>query len=185
MGQPRRQNPARVTGISGGRGDREASQSLGMKRRDLPLLRWRPTEGPSVSTMRSAAERSPRRAHLGAVVEVPGVQGKSGNLSLDTLDDGVESQGKLQRAQSVPLLHPAAAANGVRTQVEEGLAPIAGFHPSRESGKAATELHKHGLTANVVEGISEIQQEGHNLYCAYENPRDMGCRLDHAVCAYV
>ena len=39
MGQPRRQNPARVTGTSGGRGDREASQSLGMKRRDLPLLR--------------------------------------------------------------------------------------------------------------------------------------------------
>ena len=39
MGQPRRQNPARVTGTSDGRGDREASQSLGMKRRDLPLLR--------------------------------------------------------------------------------------------------------------------------------------------------
>ena len=102
----------------------------------------------------------PRRAHQGAVVEVPGVQGKSGNLSFDTLDDGVGSHSKPQRAQRVPLLYPAAAANGVRTQVEEGLARIAGFHPSGESGKAATELHKHGLTANVVEGISEIQQEG-------------------------
>ena len=66
MGQPRRQNPAQVTGTSGGRGDREATQSLGTKRRDLPLLRWRPTGGPSVMTMWSAAERS-----LGRPTRVP------------------------------------------------------------------------------------------------------------------
>ena len=37
----------------------EKHRSPWEKRKDLPLLRWRPTEGPSVSTMRSAAERSP------------------------------------------------------------------------------------------------------------------------------
>ena len=59
IGQPRRQKPPRTTGTSGGREEEEASQSLGMKRRDFSLLRWRPTEGPSDSTMWRAAERSP------------------------------------------------------------------------------------------------------------------------------
>ena len=55
-GHPRRrENPSRTTGTSDGRGEREASQSPGMKRRDLLLLRWRPT----------AAERSPGGHHQG------------------------------------------------------------------------------------------------------------------------
>ena len=59
MGQPRRQKSAQVTGTSGSRGEWETSQSLGMQRRDLPLLRWRPTEGPSDSIIWSVAEMSP------------------------------------------------------------------------------------------------------------------------------
>ena len=58
IGQPRRQKPLRVTGTSDGKVEREESQALGMKRRDLPLLRWRPIEGPADSTMWRAAERS-------------------------------------------------------------------------------------------------------------------------------
>ena len=42
--QPRRQKPLRTMGISGGRVEREKSQVLGMKKRDLLLLRWRQTE---------------------------------------------------------------------------------------------------------------------------------------------
>ena len=56
MGQPRRQKPPLVTGISDGREEFE-SHWLGTKRRDLDLLRWRPREGPSFSMMSSAAER--------------------------------------------------------------------------------------------------------------------------------
>ena len=58
MGQPKREKPRRVTGISGGRVERSASASLGMKREDLALFRWSPRAGPSLSTMLRAAARS-------------------------------------------------------------------------------------------------------------------------------
>ena len=48
IGQPRRENPSRVTGTSGGSGERDSSQPCGTNRRDLPPLRWKPTEGPYV-----------------------------------------------------------------------------------------------------------------------------------------
>ena len=57
MGHPRRVKPPRVIGMSGGSGEREASASSGMKRRDLAQLRSSPTEGPSLSIMWSAATR--------------------------------------------------------------------------------------------------------------------------------
>ena len=88
MGQPRREKPPLVMGMPGGRRDWEASLWLGAYRRDLAWLRWRPREGPSLSIMSSAAERL-RRAHKGAIIEVPSVQVEGGYLSLDTLDDGV------------------------------------------------------------------------------------------------
>ena len=44
--------------------------------------------------------------------------------------------------------------------MKEGLTGITGFHPSREAGKAATELYEHSLTINAVKGILEVQQEG-------------------------
>ena len=58
IGQPRRENPSRVTGTSGGSGERDATQPL----REGPVEAEanRGTEGPSLSTMWSAAaERSP------------------------------------------------------------------------------------------------------------------------------
>ena len=58
IGQPRREKPQRVMGMSDGSGDWVASASSGMKSRDLPLLRWRPTDGPSRSMMCSAVARS-------------------------------------------------------------------------------------------------------------------------------
>ena len=45
-------------GMSDGRGEREASASTGMKRRDFARFRCSPTEGPSSSIMLSAAARS-------------------------------------------------------------------------------------------------------------------------------
>ena len=57
--------------------------------------------------------------------------------------------------------HPTTAVDGVPAQEEgEGLAGIAGLHPGRESREAAEKLHKHGLTADVVESDREVQQEG-------------------------
>ena len=58
MGQPRREKPQRVVGISDGRGEHEASASSGIKRRDLLLLRRSPRAGPSLSTIWRAAARS-------------------------------------------------------------------------------------------------------------------------------
>ena len=56
MGQPKRVKPWRVMGMSDGRGEREASASTGMKRRDF--ARFSPTEGPPSSIMLRAAARS-------------------------------------------------------------------------------------------------------------------------------
>ena len=104
-GGPRRQNPARVTGTSGGRGDREASQSLG-KEEGFASIEVETNRGALCLDNAECSREVPRRADQGAIVEVPGVQGKSGNLSLDTLDDGVESQGKPQQAQRSPCCTP-------------------------------------------------------------------------------
>ncbi len=49
IGEPRRVNPSCVIGMSTGNGEVEASTEVGINRRDLLLLRWRPTGGPSVS----------------------------------------------------------------------------------------------------------------------------------------
>ena len=57
MGLPRRVKPHREIGMSDDNGDWEASMSSGMKRRDLELLRWRPTEGLSLSMIPSAVMR--------------------------------------------------------------------------------------------------------------------------------
>ena len=62
IGQPRRENPSRVTGTSGGSGERHATQPLRDKEEGLASVEVeanRGTEGPSLSTMWSAAERSP------------------------------------------------------------------------------------------------------------------------------
>ena len=58
MGQPRRENPSRVTGISWGRDEMEASFSSGMKRRDLLRLRIRPIVGQSRLMIARAAASS-------------------------------------------------------------------------------------------------------------------------------
>ena len=61
--QPRRENPSRVTGTSDGSGERDATQPLRDKEEGLASVEVeanRGTEGPSLSTMWSAAaERSP------------------------------------------------------------------------------------------------------------------------------
>ena len=62
IGQQRRENPSRVTGTSGGSGERDATQPLRDKEEGLASVEVeanRGTEGPSLSTMWSAAERSP------------------------------------------------------------------------------------------------------------------------------
>ena len=56
MGQPRRDKPWLVTGMSRGSGEIEASSSFGINRRDLLRLRLRPTAGPSRLMMLRAAE---------------------------------------------------------------------------------------------------------------------------------
>ena len=90
MGQPRRQKPPLVMGISDGRKEFEESHWLGTTRRDLDLLRWRPREGLSLNDVQCSRETL-RGAHQGSIVEVPGIQSEGGNLGLDTLDDGIES----------------------------------------------------------------------------------------------
>ena len=87
MGQPRRQKPPLVTGISDGRVECEESHWLGTTRRDLDLLRWRP-RGPSLSMMSSAAERP-----SGGPTRVPSsryqaFKAREGTSAL-TLDDGL------------------------------------------------------------------------------------------------
>ena len=59
MGQPRRQKPPLVTGISDGRVECEESHWLGTTRRDLDLLRWRPREGPRLSQLCPVQPRDP------------------------------------------------------------------------------------------------------------------------------
>ena len=58
MELPRTVKPHREIGMSFGKIDWEASMSSGMKRRDLERLRWRPTEGSSLSMIPSAVIRS-------------------------------------------------------------------------------------------------------------------------------
>ena len=61
IGQPRRENPSRVTGTSGGSGERDATQPLRDKEEGLASVEVEAnsgTEGPSLSTMWSAAERA-------------------------------------------------------------------------------------------------------------------------------
>ena len=62
IGQPRRENPSRVTGTSGGSGERDATQPLRDKEEGLASVEVeanRGTEGPSLFTMWSATESSP------------------------------------------------------------------------------------------------------------------------------
>ena len=104
-----------------------------------------------------------RGTHQGAIVEVPGIQSKRGYLGLDTLDNGVESQGEPQWTQKITLLHTAATVDDILTQVEERVTGVAGFQPRRKTREAAPTLHEHGLTVDVVEGVHEVQKKGPTL----------------------
>ena len=61
-------------------------------------------------------------AHKGAVIEIPGIEGKARDLSLDMLNNGMERQSKPQGAQGIPLLHTPAAVDAILTQMEKRLA---------------------------------------------------------------
>ena len=56
-----------------------------------------------------------------------------------------------------PLLHAAAAVDDVLTQVEERVTGVAGLHPCGKAWEVAPKLHEHGLAANAVEGVREVQ----------------------------
>ena len=58
IGQPRRENPRRAMGMSGGRVDREASAPGGINSKDLLWFRCSARAGPSSYTMCRAAARS-------------------------------------------------------------------------------------------------------------------------------
>ena len=88
MGQPRREKPPLVMGMPGGRRDWEASLWLGAYRR-LGSAKVEAKRGPVRLNYVQCCRKTLRRAHKGAIIEVPSVQGEGGYLSLDTLDDGV------------------------------------------------------------------------------------------------
>ena len=47
--------------------------------------------------------------------------------------------------------------NDVLGKVEERLAGVAGLHPGGETREVTAEFHKHGLAADGIERIGEIQ----------------------------
>ncbi len=63
-------------------------------------------------------------------------------------------------AQRVTLLYSAAAADGVISEVQEGLTRIARFHPGGHVGKVAAEFFEHGFAVNIVECVRKVQEEG-------------------------
>ena len=79
-GYPRWQGGKR--GVTGARDEKDE--------KDLLLLRWRQIEGPSGSTIGRAAERSSEEPTRVAIIQIQGIQGKGGYLSLDMLDNRVE-----------------------------------------------------------------------------------------------
>ena len=61
-------------------------------------------------------------ANEGTVIEIPCIEGKARDLSLDMLNNGMERQSETQGTQGIPLLHTPAAVDDILTQMEKRLA---------------------------------------------------------------
>ena len=72
-------------------------------------------------------------------------------------NDRVEGQGESQRSKRIPLLNPTATGNGVLTQSEDGMAGVTRLHPRGEGWYSQMDFLEHGLTANGIEGIGEVE----------------------------
>ena len=54
-------------------------------------------------------------------------------------------------------MNPKATGNGVLTQSEDGMAGVTSLHPCGEGWYSQTDFLEHGLTANGIEGIGEVE----------------------------
>ena len=57
----------------------------------------------------------------------------------------------------VALLNTTTAEDRVQAEMENGLAGVAGLHSGSNRGDLLADLGEHGLMANAVKGIDEIQ----------------------------
>ena len=100
----------------------------------------------------------------GAIIQVPCVDIETWYFSLDPLHDGLEGQSEAQGPQWIPLLNPASAQDLVITEVENGLGPIAAFHPGCQRWNVCSDFLKHAATVDAVERVREIQQENPAIF---------------------